>query len=145
MRRPTGPLALPASVELVCVDPKRVHEIWPHVAELIHGAVKRTNLSHTLDIDDDILHGHGLLWLACRDSKILAAMTTSLVSTDRDKVCILTACGGEQMSQWLPLLHRIETYARDEGCSCVRIYGRRGWARVLESYHTEHIILERRL
>jgi hypothetical protein len=155
MRRPTGRSALPASasragaegggrVELICVDPKRVHEIWPHVVHLIHGAVKRTNLSHTLDIDDDILHGHGLLWLACDGSKILAAMTTSLVSTDRDKVCILTACGGEEMKQWLPLLRKIEAYAKDEGCGCVRIYGRKGWARVLDGYRVEHVILERR-
>jgi hypothetical protein len=155
MRRPTGRSALPASasragaegggrVELICVDPKRVHEIWPHVVHLIHGAVKRTNLSHTLDIDDDILHGHGLLWLACDGSKILAAMTTSLVSTDRDKVCILTACGGSEMMQWLPLLRKIEAYAKDEGCGCVRIYGRKGWARLLDGYRVEHVILERR-
>ena len=136
---------MPASVELVCVDPKRVHEIWPHVVELIHGAVQRTNLSHTLDIDDNVLHGHGLLWLACRESEIIAAMTTSLVRTDRDKICILTACGGGAMDDWLPLLRKIEAYARDEGCALVRIYGRKGWARVLQNYHTEHIILERPL
>lgn len=135
----------PAMIKLICVDPKRVHEIWPHVAELIHGAVKRTNLSHTLDIDDDILHGHGLLWLACDGPKILAAMTTSLVNTDRDKVCILTACGGGAMRAWLPLLSQIEAYAKNEGCACVRIYGRKGWARVLDGYSTEHVILERQL
>jgi hypothetical protein len=145
MRRPTGLSVLPASVELICVDPKRVHEIWPHVAELIHGAVKRTNLSHTLDIDDDILHGHGLLWLACDGPKIIAAMTTSLVRTDSDKVCILTACGGSAMADWLPLRTKIEAYAKAEGCSRVRIYGRKGWARVLKDYQVEQVVLERRL
>jgi hypothetical protein len=132
-------------IDLICVDPKRVHEIWPHVVELIHGAVKRTNLSHTLDIDDDVLHGHGLLWLACDGPKILAAMTTSLVSTDRDKVCILTACAGEEMDLWLPLLGKIEAYAKAEGCACVRIYGRKGWARVLKDYRVEQVVLERQL
>jgi hypothetical protein len=135
---------LPASVELICVDPKRVHEIWPHVAELIRTAVKRTNLSHTADIEYDTLHGDGLLWIAW-DETIKAAATTSLIRTDRDKVCILTACAGEDMQLWLPLLGKIEAYAKAEGCACVRIYGRKGWARVLKDYQVEQIVLERQL
>jgi hypothetical protein len=133
------------TIELICVDPKRVHEIWPHVAERIHAAVKRTNLSHTQDIDYDVLHGDGLLWVAWDGQAIKAAATTSLIKTDRDKVCILTACGGSAMRDWLPLRTKIEAYARAEGCSRVRIYGRKGWARVLKDYQVEHIILERPL
>lgn len=133
------------SVELVCVDPKRVHEVWPHVSELIGRAVRRTDLSHPHDIAYDILHGDGLLWLAWNGETIEAAATTSLIETDRNKVCILTACGGEGMRRWLPLLNTIETYARKEGCACVRIYGRKGWQRVLDDYHTKHIILEKGL
>jgi hypothetical protein len=136
---------LSASVELVCVDPKRVHEVWPHVSRLIGCAVRRTDLSHSLDIEYDILHGDGLLWLAWNGATIEAAATTSLVETDNNKVCILTACGGEGMRRWLPLLKTIESYARKEGCTCVRIYGRQGWQRVLDDYHTKHIILEKGL
>ena len=134
-----------ASVELVCVDPKRVHEVWPHVVELIQRAVKRTNLSHSLDIEYDVLHGDGLLWLAWNGMTIEAAATTSLVETDADKVCILTACGGEEMSRWVQLMKAIEEYARNEGCACVRIYGRKGWQRVLDGYTVKHVILEKGL
>ena len=136
---------MPASVDLVCVDPKRVHEFWPHVSPMIKRAVTRTNLSHTADIEYDTLHGDGLLWLAWDGKTILAAATTVLVETDTDKVCVLSACAGEQMEQWLPLLRNIEAYAKAEGCACVRIYGRKGWARVLEGYHVEHVVLERPL
>jgi hypothetical protein len=144
IHRPTGRSALPASVELICVDPKRIREIWPHVVHLIHDAVRHTNLSHTLDIELDVLHGNGLLWLAY-DGTIKAAMTTALIKTDSDKVCILTACGGNDMRDWLPLHAGIEAYAKAEGCSRVRIYGRKGWARVLDGYHVEHVVLERRI
>jgi hypothetical protein len=145
MRRPTGPSALSASVELVCVDPKRVHEVWPHVAYLIRRAVKRTNLSHTRDIEHDILRGNGLLWLAFDGQAVKAAATTSLIRTDRDIVCVLTACGGDEMDMWLPLLSKIEAYAKAEGCACVRIYGRKGWARVLDGYRIDHVILRKAL
>lgn len=136
---------MPASVELICVDPKRAHEFWPHVAPLIAKAIKRTNLSHSADVEYDTLHGDGLLWLAVDGKTILAAATTVLVETDADKVCILTACAGVKMAQWLPLLRKIEAYASNEGCACVRMYGRKGWARVLADYHVEHVILERPL
>lgn len=132
-------------VELVCVDPKRVQEVWPAVKHLIERAVRRTALSHTADITYDTLHGDGLLWLAWDGRTVKAAATTVLSDTDDGLVCVLTACGGEDMRQWLPLLDKIEDYARAERCIGVRIYGRRGWARVLQGYHVTNIILERPL
>jgi hypothetical protein len=136
---------LPASVELICVDPKRVHEIWPHVAHLIHRAVKRTNLSHFSDIADDVLHGNGLLWIAWDGRAVKAAATTSLIRTERELVCVLTACGGDDMRLWLPLLAKIEAYAKAEGCARIRIYGRKGWLRVLDGYRIDHVILGKAL
>ena len=145
MRRPTGRSDLPASVELVCVDPKRVHEIWPHVAPLIRRAVQRTNLSHVKDIEDEVLRGDALLWIAWDGQRVKAAATTSLIRTERDLVCVLTACGGDEMRLWLPLLAKIESYAKAEGCACVRIYGRKGWHRVLDGYRIDHVILGKAL
>src|SRR4051812_28938576 len=131
--------------ELICVGPKRIHEVWPHAVDLVHRAVKRTNLSHTLDIDAAVLGGDGLLWLALDGTTIKAAATTALVRTDRELVCILTACGGQGMRQWLPLIGKIETYAKAEGCARVRIYGRKGWVRVLDGYRIDHVILGKAL
>jgi hypothetical protein len=49
------------------------------------------------------------------------------------------------MTAWLPLLAGIETYARAAGCACVRIMGRKGWARALPTYRTTRIVLEKEL
>ncbi|WP_424630736.1 hypothetical protein [Bradyrhizobium sp. SYSU BS000235] len=133
------------SVELICVAPDRVHEFWPHVSYLIHRAIRRTNLSHSQDIDFDVLNGDGLLWIAWNGSAVEAAATTSLIETDTETVCVLTACGGENMRRWLGLLGRIEDYAKAEGCSRVRIFGRKGWMRVLERYRIRNVILEKEL
>lgn len=131
--------------ELICVDPKRVHEFWPFAAEMIRSAVRRTNLSHSQDIEYAITIGDDLLWLAWDGEKIAAAASTSLIETDADKVCVLTACGGDNMRQWLPLLKKIEDYAKTEGCRCVRIHGRKGWLRVLEDYRMTNIVIEKAL
>ena len=74
-----------------------------------------------------------------------AVASTRLQHTDAGKICVITACAGHNMSRWLPLISGIENYARDEGCSCVRIFGRKGWLRVLEGYRAKHIVLDKAL
>jgi hypothetical protein len=49
------------------------------------------------------------------------------------------------MRRWIGLLERIEEFARTEGCEATRIIGRKGWARVLTSYQTKRIVLEKDL
>ena len=137
------------TAELVCVDPKRVHEIWPHVAPLLRQAIARTGLSAFSDIERDVLLGRALLWLAVENEQgravLVAAASTSLQQTDAGKVCVITACAGRHMSRWLPLIERIEDYARNEGCRCVRIYGRKGWLRALQGYAQRNVVLDKEL
>jgi hypothetical protein len=132
------------SVELVCVDPARIAEIWPYVRDKIRAAVERTELSSFADIEADVLAGAQLCWLAWNGNEIMAAATTQLVKP-RDKVCVLTACSGYDREQWLPLFKQIEDYARAEGCKTMRIFGRKGWKRVLDGYRVEHVVLEKAL
>jgi hypothetical protein len=134
-----------SSAELVCVDPQRVEEIWPHVAPLLRAACLRTGLCAFADIEADILCGRSLVWIAWDGQAIEAAAATVLIHSEIGKVCIITTCGGRDMTRWLTLLAEIETYARTEGCARVRIYGRKGWLRVLEGYEAKHIIMDKEI
>lgn len=125
---------------LICVDPARVSEFWPFAGPMIRAAIERTGLSEFEDIEKQVLAGEQLLWLAWSD-RIEAAATTHL---SRD-ICTLTACSGHQRERWLPLFEAIEQYAKNEGAKAMRIYGRKGWERVLDGYRTEYVILEKGL
>lgn len=129
-----------STVELICVDPERVFDFWQFARPLIKSAIDATGLSDFADIENDVLSGNQLLWLAVSDH-IEAAATTHL---SRD-VCTLTACGGHNRERWIELRKQIEAYAKAEGCKCVRLYGRKGWERVLEDYRVEYIIMEKAL
>jgi hypothetical protein len=131
-------------VKLVCIDPARIDEMWPHVRDKIRAAVERTELCSFADIESDVLTGMQLCWIAWTGSEIMAAATTQLVKP-YDKVCVLTACSGYDRAQWLPLFAEIEKYAKAEGCMKMRIFGRVGWKRVLENYRVAHVVLERDL
>lgn len=90
-----------------------------------------------------------MLWLALRREEnriaILAAASTRLQRTDAGKVCVITACAGSDMPRWLGLIDGIETFARKEGCTWVRIYGRKGWLRALDGYEQRHVVIEKEL
>jgi hypothetical protein len=128
------------SVDLLCVNPADVAKTWPIARDLIKAAIERTELSDFADIEKAVLDGRQLLWLAISD-RVEAAATTSLARN----VCTLVACSGHQRERWLPLFAKIEKYAKDEGCHTMRIYGRKGWERVLDGYKAEYVILEKSL
>ena len=134
-----------ASAELICIDPARVAEFWPHVRGMILGAIERCGLSDPRDVEISILSGGSLLWIAWNGATIEAAASTQITAVNSDKTCTLVACGGTDRRRWLPMLRKLEIYAKAEGCSRVRIIGRRGWSRILESYAVKHVILERPL
>jgi hypothetical protein len=107
-------------------------------------AIDRTELCSFDDVEADVLVGLQLVWLAWDGKDIIAVATTQLIKP-RNKVCVLTACHGYDREKWQPLLACIEKYAKDEGCRSLRIYGRKGWQRVLTTYRVEHIVLEKTL
>ena len=46
---------------------------------------------------------------------------------------------------WIGLIARLEDYAKGEGCRAMRIYGRRGWLRILPDYRQIAIVAEKQL
>lgn len=130
-------------MELVCIDPARVHEIWPHVRPLLEQACRRTELNAFADFEADILAGRSLVWIAWNGRAIEAAAATTLINSDHGKVCVITLCAGFDMRRWLTLIHRIEAYAKDEGCTRIRIFGRKGWLRVLEGFEARHVVMDK--
>ena len=180
--------------EAMCIPPDTVALVWPHVRGLIHAAIERGGLSSFRPIEDRVLSGDALLWLAvaregaaCEDgrkrpdarerpdgdaARVQAAAVTELHRTEWRKVCVIVACGAPSgrsrgsgrlrpssraapsraaasptvdMRRWIGLIEKIEEFARAEGCSATRIMGRKGWARVLASYRTKRIVLEKEL
>lgn len=129
----------------LCVDPARVHEIWPNVSGLIYKAMDRGKLGSFREVEREVLKGQYLLWLAYDGKDIKAAVVTSLEKTEWDKSCTIVACGGQDLERWIDLLPVIEKFARDEGCNRILIYGREAWARLLPQFRPMRVVLERKL
>jgi hypothetical protein len=134
---------------LICVDPQRADAIWPHVAPLIARALARGGVDDAVAelarIARDVLSGAALLWLAWNGERILAAAVTELSHVNGVKTCTIVACGGRGWPRFGALIAGLEDFARREGCTRMRICGRRGWARRLRDYALARVILEKKL
>ena len=132
-------------MDLVCVHPDLLPRLWPMVKDMIFTAVKNADLGHTADVEKEVMHGNGVLWLAIEDDEIRGALATVLVKTDQRLVCMITALGGHRMKDWFHFLPQIEAWAKSEGATRMRLYGRRGWVRLLKDYYVSNVVMEKEL
>lgn len=132
-------------IDLVCIDPALVSQLWPHVSHLIRRAMQRGNMGLFGPVESDVLAGRALLWLAADGVDIRAAAVTQIEHTETRKFCTIVACGGAHMRNWLHLIKGIEEFARAEGCDATRIIGRKGWQRMLNDYRATRVILQKEL
>jgi hypothetical protein len=130
---------------LICVDPAQAHKFWPFVSPLIKAAMEKGRLSSYADVEHSVRNSSALLWIAWNGEKIKAAAVTELGQANGEKFCTIVACGGQERSQWLPLIESLEKYGRAEGCKAMRIFGRRGWLKLLPDYRTARVLLEKKL
>jgi len=132
-------------VELSCCDPQQAAAALPLAEPLLRSALAHTGIGDYRDIENGILAGEQLLWLALSGRDTLAAASTQLQSSAVGKICVITACGGRAIREWLHLIEKIESYATAEGCERVRYFGRRGWLRELEGYSQVGVIADKPL
>jgi len=132
--------------KIACADAGHVTQVWPIAAELIKSATDHDDLADFSVLECDVLEGRALLWLVADDDlKVQAAVVTQVAGINGARYCTIVACGGQHSEEWLPLIDAIETYAKLEACAAMRIYGCRGWLRLLPDYKQIGFILERAL
>ena len=128
----------------ICVDPARVHLVWPLVKHLIHAAMNKGGGCDFAEMETSVLRGEKLLWVAADEAVIWAAVVTGLHVQQDHKFCMIWAAGGRDRPRWHDMMKSaIEKFAKDEGCKTIRISGRRGWAREFPDYKLISILLEK--
>lgn len=72
---------------------------------------------------------------------IEAALVTKIQTDSKGRFCLLLSCAGENLKGWSEFVEHVERWARDRGCTETRLYGRRGWAKVLgmDVVHTKMV------
>ena len=118
--------------EIICYSSEQIHKIWPHVMEYVMLGLGERNLYTLPRVYKGLENGELQLWTAQTD-EIEAVIVTS-IQTDTEgnevKFCLVLSAGGTNIDSWIDsMVLYIESWAKENGCSEMRIYGRRGWAR----------------
>ena len=87
--------------------------------------------------------GESQLWFVWSGTLDGAAVTTTAPSR-RGPLCIIVAAGGK-MATCLGFLDEIEKWAKSIGCAGIRIYGRKGWSRVLRDYKVTRFVYDKEI
>jgi len=137
-----GPARQASSAALLCVDPARVAEIWPHVEPLLAQAYREGADDTLAAIEADVPAGESLLWVVWDDA-ITAAATTKIMRTPTRKVLRVECCAGRDVARWIGFIRALEDYGRRQGCEVCRVEGRKGWRAMLTDYREPWIVLEK--
>ena len=98
----------------------------------------------TESLREACMNGEAQLWFAWSDH-LEAALVTTVMDTPKGRVCLFLSFGGKDMSRWLGLLDEIETWAKKQGATITRTFGRKGWGRVLKDYRPRYYVYEKEL
>lgn len=132
------------SVSLFTVQPEQLRELWPQIEPKLKKALSRGGAWDTIDIAERVLKGSAQIW-GTWDGEIKSVWVTSISVYHTKKVCDILACGGEGLYELSPYIKNVETWAKENDCESVRIYGRKGWEKVLSDYQKIAIVLEKKL
>ena len=122
---------------ITIVPTEYVHLEWNKVAPLIQKAIDITpGRIAASDIYIMLLAGEILLWeITDKDNKVIAALTSKVFDLPRGRICCAEWCGGSDMEDWIDeLIVKIESYAKDMGCTIIEAHGRQGWKKKLEPH-----------
>jgi hypothetical protein len=123
-------------------QPNDIHLVWDRARPLIERALEHS-FTHTLgDIATGLISGEMTLWV-CGDFE--AAMVTQVLQDNMAKYCLLLTLSGDGFDEYKDLLPVIEQWAKDNGCSETRLYGRPGWSRKLKDFKTGYIMMSKQL
>jgi hypothetical protein len=132
-------------IALLAVPPALTPKAWDKARPYICAAIDRTEFLDSKAVQADVYQGKAILWLAADGTEVIGAGITQKFHQAGKHVCEIIAWGAKDQARCAPLLRTIEAFAIAEGCTCVRLVGRKGWARHLTDYSVKALIMEKAL
>jgi hypothetical protein len=133
-------------MNILAVPPSLTRQAWPRAEHYIRSAMDRNEFQDWKQYRDFVFNGQAILWLAVEGTDVQGAALTQKFTQAGKSVCEIVAYGSKDHARCTQKMKEaIEAFGRAEGCSCIRLFGRRGWAKYLKDYRLTTVILEKAL
>jgi hypothetical protein len=129
-------------VNVFCLGPEQIDSLWDEYSQHIYRMERLGHLGAD-EVRDELKLAKKQLWGIQDGPKIVGICITRVTG----KCCEIFAAAGTQSKrgQILELYNHVERWARDIGCTRMRVIGRKGWMRMLKGYLQTGIVLEKEL
>ena len=97
------------------------------------------------EIEHCLLHDLMQLWTVTDELGPAAAAVTQFQMFGETKVCYVLLLAGRDMDSWRHHLEDIEEWARENGAVKMKLHGRAGWERKLDTYTKSTVIFTKDL
>lgn len=124
------------------IKPEDVDKVWGVLSPFIGMAMQYGLKTHDLsDILRGVKDGSFSLWAVMNEKdKLCGSAITCVEVYPKLKIASLRWLGGNGIDEWLETsLKVLASWARLNGCSFVRSYGRKGWEKMLQPYGWETV------
>ena len=127
-----------ANHTVTLVPPNYVNTVWADVEELLRGGADRTGGRWDIrSLFFALANGEQQLWVTFdKDNEITNALTTEIIHYPNKTALAIQFAGGVDGqtggSTIDVVLNKLERYAKDVGCHCIEIWGRKGFSRKLK-------------
>lgn len=106
--------------------------VWPLVDKTLEKS-KANRFYNEYDIYSAIQRRDMQLWVAVKETKIVAVLITQIVVYPRTKLFDIIFVGGEDIDSWLSVAwDEMVAFAQSHKCSVIRGIGRAGWGKKLD-------------
>ncbi len=140
-------------MQFLPIPKDHVDSMWEHIEPIIKRSVSLTpDRIDTQTLYEDVKKGLYLMWIVTEERKdvqyIQAVLTTRICQYPKTKALCIDFVAGTRMKEWLPIvMPAFEELGKTNGCSHIEGYGRKAWAKYLNTYgwKQRHIQYEKRL
>ncbi len=132
-------------MNVFCLGSDQIDGLWDEYASHIYrlNNLGRLDWLSVDEVRENLRTARMQLWGAQEDGRVIGIVITRVGSG----CCELFAGAGTQTArgQIQTLYECIEQWAREIGCTRMRIVGRKGWLRALKGFQVKDVILEKEL
>lgn len=127
-------------------------ETWALISDLLARVIERDTETDLDSVLEEIQSGDSQLWCLCDpDDDLVGVVVTKVLGFKTGHQCLLVhltaTVRGTRIEPecWRAVLAHLEGVGRMLGCDSLRVYGRKGWAKILPNFIEIHRVFERRI
>jgi hypothetical protein len=132
---------------LAKLEPDQIKKLWSLIEPLIIRANKHTFYEYDEEDMFTMLMNKSLdCWMAWEGDEVQAILTTRIFDYPNQKILeFYQMASNVSFEEVREHIETIAKWGKDQECTQMTAYGRKGWAKLLPDWNTKYIIMSRSL